>query len=124
MHMLDNLRIVAIDDTPSILTFLRAAFEALGARMHEAMTAADGLALCNGLHPDVVVLDLGLPDEDGLSLLPRIKQTAGAAGIAPLVVVLTVRSEQIYRDQAVAQGADAYITKPFPPGAAGGRSTG
>lgn len=114
MHMFDNVRIVAIDDTPAILTFLRVSLEALGATVHEAMTAAGGLALCQGVHPDVVVLDLGLPDNDGLNILPRIKQAnSGAADTMPVVVVLTVRNEQMYRDKATQEGADAYLTKPF-----------
>ena len=112
MHMLDNVTVVAIDDTPAILTFLRVSLEALGAKVHEAMTAAGGIALCQDMQPDIVVLDLGLPDNDGLNILSRIK-SANNDREAPLVVVLTVRSEQMYRDRATAEGADAYLTKPF-----------
>lgn len=104
---LDNRHIVAIDDTHSILTFLRISLEALGATFHGAATAAGGLALCESIHPDLVVLDLGLPDKEGLNILPQLKK------LDLTVIVLTVRKEQETIQTAMARGADAYMTKPF-----------
>lgn len=108
---LRNKHIVAIDDTHSILTFLRISLEALGATFHGAATAAGGIALCESDQPDLVVLDLGLPDKEGLDILPRLKRL-GKQRAMP-VIVLTVRKEQDSRDAASQMGADAYLTKPF-----------
>lgn len=112
--MLTGKKILAIDDALSIRTFLRISLESQGVDFHEAGTATDGLALCRELHPDLVVLDLGLPDIDGLDILPDIKKVGEESGAeAPRVVVLTVRKENEIKDKARQLGADAYITKPF-----------
>lgn len=106
-----NKHIVAIDDTHSILTFLRISLEALGATFHGAATASGGLAICETEHPDLVILDLGLPDKEGLSILSRLKHIDKEHNLP--VVVLTVRKEQEAMDMAMELGADAYVTKPF-----------
>ena len=108
---LRNKHIVAIDDTHSILTFLRISLEAMGATFHGAATAAGGVALCESAHPDLVVLDLGLPDREGLNILPRLKRLYKDENLP--VIVLTVRKEQEAQEMAAKMGADAYITKPF-----------
>jgi DNA-binding response OmpR family regulator len=107
----NSYTIVAIDDTPSILTFLRISLEAQGYTFHAAATAASGLELCQQIKPDLVILDLGLPDRDGIDILPELKQDTTSKH--PPVVVLTVRKEQDMRDKAMQQGADAYLSKPF-----------
>jgi DNA-binding response OmpR family regulator len=109
--MLSNKHIVAIDDTHSILTFLRISLEALGATFNGAATASGGMALCETEHPDLVILDLGLPDHGGLDILPRLKRLKKDNDLP--IIVLTVRKEQESRDLAEKLGADAYITKPF-----------
>lgn len=76
--MLDGKIILAIDDARSIRTFLRISLESQGVEFHEAGTAHEGLALCREVKPDLVVLDLGLPDVDGLTILPEIKRRTGA----------------------------------------------
>jgi DNA-binding response OmpR family regulator len=107
--MLTGKKILAIDDARSIRTFLRISLESQGADFHEAGTARDGLKLCQEVQPDLVVLDLGLPDEDGLTILPSIKE----ASASTQVIVLTVRKENEMKEKARMLGADAYITKPF-----------
>lgn len=107
---LTHKHIVAIDDSPAIRDFLRIMLEAHGATFHEAATASYGLALCEQINPDLVVLDLGLPDKEGLTILPRLKRLRKNG--TP-VVVLTVRNEQRFREMALEMGADAYLTKPF-----------
>jgi two-component system KDP operon response regulator KdpE len=107
--------IVAIDDTASILNFLRISLEAHGARFHGATTAAGGLAVCESDMPDLIVLDLGLPDKQGFDILPRLKHLNQNQEIP--IIVLTVRNEQKDRDMARDLGASAYITKPFVMGA-------
>lgn len=108
---LTNKHIVAIDDTHSILTFLRISLEALGAKFEGAATASGGIALCEQDRPDLVILDLGLPDHDGFTILPKIKRIRKSQETP--VIVLTVRREQECRDRAKDLGADAYVTKPF-----------
>jgi len=107
-----NRRILVIDDTAAIRTFLRISLEAQGAGFYEAATATTGLQLSRELQPDIVVLDLGLPDRDGSEILGALKEKY-AEGKAPAVIVLTVRKEQQVRDHVMALGADAYLTKPF-----------
>lgn len=112
--MLTGKTVVAIDDALSIRTFLRISLESQGVAYHEAGTARDGLAVCEEVRPDLVVLDLGLPDIDGLDILPDIKRIGEKTGEpAPQVIVLTVRKENEIKDKARLLGADAYITKPF-----------
>ena len=109
---LRNKRILAIDDTFSIRTFLRISLQSHGAEFHEASTALHGMELCQKIKPDLVVLDLGLPDKDGLDILPVIKKPAHGYK-PPAVVILSVRKEQQTKDRAFSMGADAYLTKPF-----------
>jgi len=108
---LSDKSIVAIDDTHSILNFLRISLEAVGVHFHGAMTASGGLALCETHHPDIVVLDLGLPDREGFEILPRLRALNKDREMP--VIVLTVRNSQEDRDRALNLGASAYITKPF-----------
>ena len=108
---LEGRTILAIDDAPSILTFLRVSLHDEGADFHAASTAEEGLKLCKELSPDLIILDLGLPDKDGLDLLPELKETQ--ADNKPPVVILTVRKEKDTINAAYEKGADAYLTKPF-----------
>lgn len=108
---LANKHIVAIDDTHAILTFLRISLEAMGATFDGAATASGGMALCETKRPDLVILDLGLPDHGGLDILPRLKHLSKHRDLP--VIVLTVRKEQEARDTAARLGANAYLTKPF-----------
>lgn len=108
---LKNNTILAIDDTASIRTFLKISLEAYGAKFIEAASASEGLELFKESLPDLVVLDLGLPDRDGLDILPEIKQYNGEK--KPRVIILSVRKEQQTKQRAKELGADAYLTKPF-----------
>lgn len=112
MNVISGKHVLAIDDTPSIRTFLRISLEVQGMTFNEASTAEEGLRLCQELEPDVVVLDLGLPDRDGLDVLYDIKATMSKS-TCPSIIVLTVRKERQMREKACALGADAYMTKPF-----------
>lgn len=108
--MLHDKNIVIIDDTESIRNFLRISLEAHNATVHTAATASGGLALCEQNVPDLVVLDIGLPDREGLDILPRLKRLGKER--PPAVVVLTVRREQRFTEKAKELGADAYLIKP------------
>lgn len=111
MPLLDQ-HILAIDDTPSIRTFLRILLQAHGAHFHEAGTGAEGMYLNQTIAPDLIVLDLGLPDIDGLEILPLIKELR-SDGSQAKIIILSVRKEQNVKDAAFALGADDYLTKPF-----------
>lgn len=111
---LSGKHIVAIDDTQSIRTFLRVSLEDEGAHFYEAATAEEGYQLCQKVKPHLIVLDLGLPDMDGLELLPRLKEiTANNLQSAPRVIILTVRKGRKTIEEACSKGADGYLTKPF-----------
>lgn len=90
---------------------LRISLEAEGARFDGAATASGGLALCESKNPDLVILDLGLPDREGFTILPRLKRRYNDKELP--VLVLTVRNEPEFREQAEKLGANAYVTKPF-----------
>lgn len=109
-------KILAIDDSTAILTFLRISLELQGASFYSAGTAADGLRLCAELQPDLVILDLGLPDRNGMDILPELcqqPQNLPGQTASPTVIVLTVRKEQAMRHKAMELGASDYLTKPF-----------
>lgn len=108
---LTDKKIVAIDDTHSILNFLRISLESIGMQFYGAMTASGGLSMCETHKPDLIVLDLGLPDKEGFDILPRL--TSLNKETKTPVIVLTVRNSQEDRDKAAALGASVYITKPF-----------
>ncbi|WP_417461302.1 response regulator [Kordiimonas sp.] len=111
MTVLENTKVLVIDDTASIRTFLKISMMDHGVDFLEAATAAEGMTLCETESPEVVILDLGLPDRDGLDILPEI--VSNADGTDPKVVVLTVRSDRETREAAYNKGASAYLTKPF-----------
>lgn len=109
---LEQKKVLAIDDTAAIRTFLRISLQAHGAQFYEASNATEGEQLCREVRPDLVVLDLGLPDKDGLDILPHLKASE-ENGASPKVVILSVRKEQSTKNRAFSLGADAYLTKPF-----------
>ena len=100
--------ILIVDDEPPIRRFLRASLAAQDYRVVEAETGAAALQQLGVEKPDLIVLDLGLPDIDGIELIRRIRQ----AGATP-IVVLSVRDDETGKVQALDLGADDYVTKPF-----------
>ena len=100
--------VVIIEDEPQIRRFLRAALEAEGWQVHEAETAKKGLIEAGTRKPDLLVLDLGLPDGDGLDV---IRDVRGWSGVP--IIVLSARSDEMEKIAALDAGADDYLTKPF-----------
>jgi two-component system KDP operon response regulator KdpE len=100
--------VLVIEDEPQILRFLRPALGAHGFRIVEATTAADGLREAATRAPDVIVLDLGLPDMDGLEVTQRLRQWSSIP-----IVVLSARGQERDKIAALDAGADDYVTKPF-----------
>lgn len=106
---LEHKKVLLIDDVSSIRHFVRLSVESLGADCFEAQTALEGLALVSEKSPELVILDLGLPDRDGLDILSEIKSRKNP----PKVIILSVRKDPAIIDRALNLGADAYLNKPF-----------
>ncbi|MBB6562630.1 two-component system KDP operon response regulator KdpE [Acidovorax soli] len=99
---------VVIEDEPQIRRFVRGALEAEGWQVHEAETLQRGLTEAGTRKPDLLVLDLGLPDGDGLSLIRDVRQWSSVA-----IIVLSARIDEADKIAALDAGADDYLTKPF-----------
>jgi len=100
--------VLVIEDELPIRRFLRAALQGQGYAVVESPTGQDGIAQAAGRVPDLVLLDLGLPDVDGLEVLRRIREWSGLP-----VIVLTARGQDGDKVHALDAGADDYVTKPF-----------
>jgi len=101
-------KVLIIEDEPEIRRFLRISLEAHGYVVVESRLGEEGLGLCAKERPDVVVLDLGLPDIDGQAVLARLREWSTVP-----VVVLSVRSDEQEKVTALDAGANDYVTKPF-----------
>jgi two-component system KDP operon response regulator KdpE len=101
-------RILVIDDEPQIRKFLRISLNAYGYEVVEAMRGEDGIAKCATASPDLVVLDLGLPDLNGQEVIARIREWSKVP-----IIVLSVRAGEDEKVAALDRGADDYVTKPF-----------
>ena len=99
---------LVIDDEPQIRRLLRVTLEANGYRVFEAANGQDGVAQAAQRRPDVVLLDLGLPDLDGVAVLKRLREWSRVP-----VVVLSVCDREDDKVAALDAGADDYVTKPF-----------
>jgi two-component system KDP operon response regulator KdpE len=100
--------IVAIEDDPQIRRFLRTGLESHGFQVHEADTGKLGLIEAANRKPDLVILDLGLPDMDGVDVVKRLREWSPM----PLIV-LSARTMETDKVAALDAGADDYLTKPF-----------
>lgn len=99
---------LVIDDEPQIRRLLRVTLEANGYRVLDAATGQDGLVQAAQRKPEVILLDLGLPDLDGLEVLQRIREWSQIP-----VIILSVRDQEDEKVAALDGGADDYVTKPF-----------
>jgi len=100
--------VLIVDDEPQLLRALQVNMEAEGYRV---LTALDGMAAlrhAEGSHPDVIVLDLGLPDMNGVDVITRIRRTSSTP-----IIVLSARHGSVDKVRALDAGADDYVTKPF-----------
>jgi len=99
---------VVIEDDGQIRRFLKATLEENGFKYVEADTAQKGLIQCETQMPDIIVLDLGLPDMDGLEVIERVREWTKVP-----IVVLSARGQEKDKVAALDGGADDYLTKPF-----------
>jgi two-component system KDP operon response regulator KdpE len=102
------LVVLAIEDEAPIRRFLRASLDTQGYRLIEAATGEDGLREAGTRQPDVVLLDLGLPDLDGLEVIRRLREWTAVP-----IIVLSARGQERDKVAALDAGADDYLSKPF-----------
>jgi len=100
--------VLIVEDEPQMRRFLRASLTARGFRLLEAATASQGILLATSHQPDLVLLDLGLPDMDGIDLTKRIREWSRTP-----ILVISARGREDDKVQALDAGADDYLTKPF-----------
>jgi two-component system KDP operon response regulator KdpE len=103
-----TVRILAIDDEPQIGRLLTIALEAEGYSVSTADTGRQGLTLAAQRRPDLVILDLGLPDISGVQVLKQLRDWTQVP-----VIILTVQEGEAEKIEALDSGADDYVTKPF-----------
>jgi two-component system KDP operon response regulator KdpE len=100
--------VLVIEDEVQMRRFLRASLSNNGYQVYESETAADGLAQAASRNPDLVLLDLGLPDQDGLVVTERLREWARMP-----IIVISARGKEEDKIKALDVGADDYLTKPF-----------
>lgn len=106
--MTDPVTVLVVDDEPPIRRFLRTSLSAQGYRVVESEAGREALERLRGGKTDVVVLDLGLPDMDGMDVIQTIRRHSTVP-----IVVLSSRNDEKGKVQALDLGADDYLTKPF-----------
>jgi two-component system KDP operon response regulator KdpE len=100
--------VLLVEDEPQMRRFLRAALTSHGYRLIEAVTAAEAMALATSHNPEIVLLDLGLPDGDGIDVAARLREWSQAP-----ILVISARGREGDKVRALDAGADDYLTKPF-----------
>ena len=104
-------RVLVVDDERAIRRFLRASLTANGYHVFEASTAQQGLEAAANVRPDLIILDLGLPDLDGIDVTRQLREWSKVP-----IVILSVRGQDADKIAALDAGADDYLTKPFSTG--------
>jgi two-component system KDP operon response regulator KdpE len=100
--------VLLVEDEPQMRRFLRAALNGSAYRIVEAVTGAEGVSLATSHNPEVVLLDLGLPDIDGFEVTRRLREFTKVP-----IIVLSARGREEDKVAALDAGADDYVTKPF-----------
>jgi two-component system KDP operon response regulator KdpE len=100
--------VLVVEDEAQMRTFVRIALESHGFQMLEAPTATEGIRQARAYTPDVVLLDLGLPDGDGSTVTKRIREYSSVP-----ILIISARGHEESKVKALDDGADDYLTKPF-----------
>jgi two-component system, OmpR family, KDP operon response regulator KdpE len=106
--MTEELTVLLVEDEEPMRRFLRPALAAQGYRVIEALTGEEALRLAASHNPELVMLDLGLPDLDGIEVTRRLREWSQAP-----IIILSARGQERDKVQALDAGADDYLTKPF-----------
>ncbi len=104
----NNLRILVVDDEKSIRSFLKTSLSSYGYGVFEATKGKEALSESVSVHPDAIILDLGLPDMDGREVIKKIRKRTKTP-----IIILSVRDDPLEKIAALDAGADDYLTKPF-----------
>jgi two-component system KDP operon response regulator KdpE len=104
----NGVRVLVVDDERAIRRFLQASLTANGHTIFEASNGQEALEAVLAHRPDVIILDLGLPDRDGIEVIQRLREWAQTP-----IIVLSVREHETDKIAALDAGADDYLTKPF-----------
>ena len=105
---MSKLTIVIIEDEKNILSFIEAALETHDYKVLTAVSGKEGLSLINACCPDMILLDLGLPDLDGIDIIKNVRSWSNIP-----IIVISARTQEQEKVAALDFGADDYITKPF-----------
>ena len=105
---MSGLTVLVIDDEPQVRRFLRSSLPPADYKLLEAATGAEGLAIAASRRPEVILLDLGLPDVDGIEVTRRLREWTTTP-----IIVLSARGQEEDKVGALDAGADDYLTKPF-----------
>ncbi len=103
-----NTRVLVVDDEPQILRFLQPALEASGYTVLHAQNGREALRIAANAAPDLIILDLGLPDMDGKEVLQQARKFSTAP-----IIILSARDRETEKIEALDLGADDYVEKPF-----------
>lgn len=103
-----SFRVLIVDDEPDIRQFLRVSLKSHQHEVFETDTGLTALAMARQEHPDLIILDLGLPDIDGLEVTRRVRVWSQMP-----IIILSVRNREVEKIEALNAGADDYLTKPF-----------
>ena len=103
-----GVRVLVVDDEPAIRRFLRMSLTAHSFEVFEAATGEEALAAVAAHRPDLVILDLGLPDIEGIEVTRRMREWSKIP-----IIILSVREHESEKVAALDAGADDYLTKPF-----------
>lgn len=103
-----KIKVLLIEDDKSISRFITTSLEGNSYKVMAALTGKEGISLAASFCPDIILLDLGLPDVDGLEVLKQIRTWSNVS-----VIILSARTKEQEKVEALDLGADDYITKPF-----------
>jgi len=106
-----NKTIMVVDDNPDIITIVKTILEGKGYGVFSASSGAELLNMLKGQKPDLIILDIMMPEMDGLEVLSRLKAVADTATIPVILLTAKVQYEDVLGGYKL--GADYYITKPF-----------
>lgn len=106
--MSDKVQVLVVDDEVQIRRFLRISLEAGGYHVHEAGTGKEAILIAAKVRPDLLILDLGLPDLDGIEVVRQVREWTKTP-----IIILSVRDADSDKVAALDAGADDYLTKPF-----------
>lgn len=106
--MTSKIKVLVIEDDKSISRFITTSLEGNGYKVNSAFSGQEGISLTASFCPDVILLDLGFPDMDGLDVLQKIRSWSHTP-----IIVISARTKEQEKVEALDMGADDYITKPF-----------